>query len=158
MAPISAIGERGSERGFTLVEVLVVLLILSLATSFVLVTLPDARPSLTVEAERFAARLQRAREEAIFTNRTVEIRITAEGYGFDVRQAGERVPLATLPFEDTLWTEDTTALLQGADSSSRIGFDSTGFATPARVDLFRADGHVRVVLEPSGKVRIDDAR
>ncbi len=158
MQPISAIGKRAQERGFTLVEVLVVLVILGLATGFVLVTLPDARPSLALEAERFGARLQLAREEAMFTNRTVEIRVTSDGYAFEINRAGERHPLNAAPFEPMEWGEDTTVLLQGSGEAARLAFDSTGFATPVEIDLFRADGSARVVLDASGRITIDDAR
>jgi HSP20 family molecular chaperone IbpA len=43
------------------------------------------------------------------------------------------------------------------DQSSRIAFDSTGIATPAAVDLYRSDGHVRVTVDMAGSVRIDVA-
>ena len=71
MTPTLATGAcRGaSERGFTLVEVMVALLVMALLTSAVLLTAPDPGPRLAEEAERLAGRLAHAREAALTTNR-----------------------------------------------------------------------------------------
>jgi len=155
MRPISAIGERRSEKGFTLVEIMVVILILGLASSVVLLTLPVGGMSLATEATRFAARLSRAQEEAILTNRTVEVRIDAEGYAFDVRRGATREALPE-PFMRQTWDEDTTVRVESADTG-RLVLDPTGFASPATISLFRADGRMAVLLDASGKVTLDDA-
>ena len=69
--------------GFTLVELMVVIAIIGVAAGAVLLSMPDPRPTLAVEAERFAARLTLAREEAVMTNRPVALRADAAGYGFE---------------------------------------------------------------------------
>jgi len=51
--------------GFTLVELMVVIAIIGVAAGAVMLSMPDPRPTLAVEAERFAARLTLAREEAV---------------------------------------------------------------------------------------------
>jgi len=155
MEPTSAIGKRARRAGFTLTEILVVLLILGLLGGAVLVAAPDLRPSLADEAERFGARLVRAKEEAVLTNRTIEVRITPQGYAFGISRGGERKPLEEKPFGPVEWAVDTTATLSGADERARIAFDSTGFATPAEVNLFRANGRMRVAVDAAGNVRID---
>ena len=56
---------RAANRaGFTLVELLMVVAIIGLAAGAVVLSVPDPRPSVAEDAERFAARLSRAREEA----------------------------------------------------------------------------------------------
>jgi general secretion pathway protein H len=156
MRPISAIGETARERGFTLVEVLVVLVILGLASSAVLLTLPVGGMSLTTEAQRFTARLIRAQEEAILTNRTVEVRIDAEGYAFDVRRGATREALPE-PFARQTWQDETTVRVEGPADAQRLVLDPTGFATPATISFFRADGRMAVLLDASGRVTLDDA-
>lgn len=156
MMPTSAIGEA-SESGFTLIELLVVLTIIGIAAGAVLLTAPDSRRSLIEEAERFAAGLVRAKEEAVLTNRTVDVQITPRGYAFGVTSRGLHRPLEQRPFGSIAWSEDTTAVVSG-DQRSRIAFDSTGIATPAAVDLFRNDGHVRVRVDMAGSVKIDVAQ
>ena len=51
-----------------------------------------------------------------------------------------------------------TAILSDAEQRSRIAFDSTGLVTPAAVDLYRSDGHVRVVVDIAGSIRLDAAQ
>jgi general secretion pathway protein H len=156
MTPTSAIGET-PDSGFTLIEMLVVLTILGLTAGAILLTVPDSRRSLIQEAERFAAGLVRAKEEAVLTNRTVDVQITPEGYAFGVTSRGLHRPLDQRPFGSVAWSEDTTAIVLG-DQRSRIAFDSTGIATPVAVDLFRNDGRVRVRVDMAGSVKIDVAQ
>jgi general secretion pathway protein H len=157
MTPTSAIGET-SEAGFTLIEMLVVLTILGIAAGAVLLTAPDSRRTLIDEAERFAAGLERAKEEAVLTNRTIDVQITPEGYAFGVISRGLRRPLDQRPFGSIAWSEDTMAVFSRSDQRSRIAFDSTGIVTPAAVDLYRSDGHVRVRVDMAGSVKIDVAQ
>ena len=156
--PTSATGKARPDSGFTLIEMMVVLAILGLAAGVILLTAPDSRRSLMEEAERFGANLVRAKEEAVLTNRTIDVSITSEGYTFGATRRGLRRPLDERPFGTVEWSEDTTAILSDTDQRSRIAFDSTGIATPAAVDLFRSDGHVRVLVDMAGSVRIDVAQ
>jgi general secretion pathway protein H len=156
--PTSAIGEVKRDSGFTLIEMLVVLTILGIAAGAILLTAPDSRRTLIQEAERFAAGLVRAKEEAVLTNRTIDVQITREGYAFGATSRGLRRPLDERPFKSVAWSEDTTAVVSEADQRSLIAFDSTGIATPAAVDLFRSHGHVRVVVNVAGSVKIDVAQ
>ena len=155
MQPISAIGERGREAGFTLTEMLAVLAIIGVAAGAVLVTAPEPGGSLGDEAERFAARLVRAKEEAVLTNRTIEVRITVEGYDFAVRRGPARNALVEKPFGAVAWGQNTTAILNETGAPARIAFDPTGMATPADIALYRESGSARVAVDAGGNVRLD---
>jgi general secretion pathway protein H len=136
---------------------MVVLVILGITAGAILLTAPDSRRSLLNEAERFAASLVRAKEEAVLTNRTIAVRITSQGYAFGAISRGLHRPLDDRAFKTVEWSEVTTAMLADKGQRSRIAFDSTGIATPAVVDLFRSDGHVRVTVDIAGSVRVDAA-
>ena len=69
------------QRGFTLLELLVVLVIIGLATAGVSLSLPDANP-LERDAQRLAALLESARSQARATGTAVQWRMTARGFEF----------------------------------------------------------------------------
>ncbi|MDO9217611.1 MAG: GspH/FimT family pseudopilin, partial [Lacisediminimonas sp.] len=67
-------------RGFTLLELLVVLVIAGIAMGFVAFNaMPDQRQQLHNEAQRIALLMQLARDEAIVRNRPVAFESDAEG-------------------------------------------------------------------------------
>src|SRR3954470_17340021 len=78
---------RDEASGFTLVELMVVLVILGLASAAVILTLPERGGSLSAEAERFAARAKAARDNAILDARAASVAIGPGGY--EVRRRTE---------------------------------------------------------------------
>ncbi len=69
------------QRGFTLLELLVVLAIIGLAMAGVSLSLPDANP-LERDAQRLAALLESARAHARASAAALEWRATARGFEF----------------------------------------------------------------------------
>lgn len=145
---------RGRESGFTLIELMVVLLIIGLAAGAVMLSLPDPRGRLSDEAERFAARTVAARDLAIIEGRPIAVRVTARGYAFDRRQAGAWVPISEKSFASRPWNEGTAALV-GQGGTIRAAFDATGQpSTPAAIVLIRSGEQVRVSIAADGGVRV----
>ncbi|WP_303718659.1 type II secretion system minor pseudopilin GspH [Brevundimonas naejangsanensis] len=136
--------------GFTLVELMVVIAIIGVAAGAVVLSMPDPRPTLAVEAERFAARLTLAREEAVMTNRPVALHFDAAGYGFESFDGAAWTPL-TGALASTAWGEG--AAVAGA---ARAVFDPTGGADAARVRLGREAHSVTVAIDGAGEVTIHD--
>src|SRR3954468_22485448 len=88
--------------GFTLVELMVVLLIIGLATAAVILTLPERGGSLFAEAERFAARTKAARDNAILDSRPSLVAIGTGGY--DVTRRSEAAHYDWVPGTETALT------------------------------------------------------
>jgi len=144
---------RAKKAGFTLVELLMVVAILGLAAGAVVLSVPDPRPSVAADAERFAARLVRAREEAILSNQPVAVEVSAAGYGFAVFDGERWSPLEAGPFASQAWTEGTSVALPG--EPVRLVFDPTGVADPATLTLSREGRSRRVTIDGAGEVSLD---
>jgi general secretion pathway protein H len=152
MTPTSATGrpDLSYRAGFTLVELMMTLLVVGLAAGAVVLSMPDPRPAVGVEAERFAARLVRAREEAILTNRVVAVSVDEAGYEAASFDGAEWTPL-TGPFARQAWGEGVVAPAR----PQRIVFDATGGAEPAVVRLGQAAEARTVAVDAAGEVTID---
>ena len=140
-------------RGFTLVELLMVVAIIGLAAGAIVLSVPDPRPSVAEDAERFAARLSRAREESILSNRPVAVEATATGYGFSVFDGAAWSPLVEGPFGPETWTAGTT--VQPSDAPVRAVFDPTGVAEPMTVTLSREHNSSTITIDGAGEVSLD---
>ena len=153
---ISATGSNRDEAGFTLVELMVVMVIVGLMTAAAVLTIPDPRGRVTDDAEGLAARMVAARDLAIVGGRDIGVRIDGAGYEFSRRRPGgwEAVPAKALA--PRRWGEgiETAVDVEGG----AMVFDSTGQATPGTVTLRRGGAGVMVSVESGGAVRVDATR
>lgn len=145
---------RERERGFTLVELMVVLTIIGFVSAAVVMAIPDPRGRIVDDADRFAARVAAARDEAVVTARTVSVWVSPSGYGFQRRENGAWTAIEDKPFVTTDWKAGTRALV-GTAGRQQIAFDGTGLPTdPMTVTLAREGERVSVSVDLSGKVAV----
>ncbi|HEB62908.1 MAG TPA: type II secretion system protein GspH [Gammaproteobacteria bacterium] len=155
-------------RGFTLLEIMVVVLIIGIILSFATLSFRDNRvPALKEEAQRLAALLDLAREEAILTSREYSVTLKETGYDFQQFLEEEWSPLVDdktlrareLPKGMILEADlEGESILFGGEEEVRLYIFSSGELTP--FDLFlRYDGETEgfhVVGQITGKIEFKD--
>ena len=155
------------ERGFTLVELMIVITVVALASAVVVLVIPDPRGRIRDDAERFASRTRAAHDAAIeqqqgqagqddaaiVSARPVSVWVTASGYGFDQRADGRWQALGDKPLRVAQWGKGIQAApLGGRD---RVVFDPTGMADrPMTVELRRDGQSMRVSVGVNGAVKV----
>jgi general secretion pathway protein H len=150
--PASFEGRR--DAGFTLLELMVVITIIGFVSAAVILAIPDPRGRVIEDADRFAARVAAARDEAVVTARPVGLWVSASGYGFQRRDGGAWVEMEDKPFVTTDWKGGTRALV-GGEGAAQMAFDSTGLPSdPLTVVLAREAERVSVSVDMSGKVAV----
>jgi general secretion pathway protein H len=142
-------------RGFTLIEMLVVVTITALLVSLVAVKLaPDARQSLGDEGAQLAALLTHARHEAIATGAPLAWQRTEAGYQFLQRGPDRKwQPIAgdaslrarTLPTGVSVASIETPAT--ASRGNQPVILLPTGIADPFRITLMLGEYRVRVTSD-----------
>lgn len=170
---------RARQQGVTLIELLIGLFIIGLATSVVILNAPSADQRVQREAERLAARIKAASSEAIMSGDVVGMEPYAGGYQFVRFKAGDWVVIedrifSPWSFKDNIslsFTIDEAASLKENDRtiSGRaiktlkeeekktippIRFRPLGEDTPTTLFLVRGDTEWQVSLEAAGDVSI----
>jgi general secretion pathway protein H len=141
-------------RGFSLVELMVALVIVGLAATTVVLTLPSSSSDLADEAARFAARAAALRDRAVVEARPMRLWVSASGYGFEVRQSGQWAALNDRTLRPDDWPEGVTAQWNDAPQG-RLAFDRLGLPDGAGMLTLGADDTRQIVrIDAAGNVQI----
>ena len=158
MPPCAVAGDRARrarQRGFTLIELMVVITVIGLASAAAVLMMPDTRGRLMDEASRFAVRTRAAHDAAIVEARPVSLWVTSGGYGYDQWRGGMWSPMDG-PLAVERWKPGTAAAgVEAGTGRERVTFDTTGLADrPLTVTLTREGMRTEVVVEADGSVRV----
>ncbi len=156
-------------NGFSLLEMMVVLLIMGLAVGAVLLSLPSQNSKLRREAEGFAAKVVAARDEAVLTGSAVALTVNERGYYFERRADGRWQGYDSGPLAINYWSQGTSAVRsqagggtadqniagQSAAGKERLVFDPVGLASNALdLRLQASDASISVAVTRTGEVSI----
>lgn len=151
-------GPLRPDAGFTLVELMVALAIAGLLGATVLLTAPPPEAALRREADALAARLSRARDEAILSTRAVRVEVDAAGYRFHAARSGGWQPLSGAPFGPVAWADGVAPALPFDGRALWFAFDPVGTAEPLALALADGRAELRVEVDAAGGVRVLEAR
>ena len=147
---------RARANGFSLIELLVVIVIIGLLSSVVVLTMTDPRGRITGDADKFAGRVRAARDSAIVSGRPMALWVSQTGYGFERLQDGSWQAMNEGPLAATDWSRETQARFDGV-SQLRMVFDSIGRADqPLDFTLARDTQHIRVQIDLDGRVKTSE--
>ena len=142
------------EAGFSLIEMMVVLAIVSLATGLVIINAPGPSRQLAHETDGLIRSLVAARDLALIENRVVMVEISETGY--TTRVASRVGPAREI--ETTPWSERTTVATDDGRLPAIVAFDPMGLTEPASFTLFSDGAKDGVVIDPSGRMaRLSEA-
>jgi general secretion pathway protein H len=145
--------DASASGGFTLIELMIVIVIIGLASAAVMLTGFGGPPPARKAAETLAARLVGARDLAIASGEETALVIEAGGYRFERRGGG--AAWQQMPGGDR-WPEGM-AVSAEIEGGGRMRFDATGLATPGVVQLGAAGAGAgaRVQVGAAGDVHVD---
>ena len=152
----------GRSRGFTFIELLVVLLIMGLFAGLVsTITRPDDRALLRVEAERLAQLLDLAATKSRLTGKSIAW--TADGPGYRFWQFSEDTYWSEILDDDSLRARTLPQGMVIAGMSvenmrslerMRLEFNAYGETPVFRVEMSLGDARCTVAGSPVGEVRV----
>ena len=149
--------------GFTLVEMLIVMLVMALLATTVVLTAGGGGRGVDADASRLASRIAAARETAITSARPVGVWVSRSGYRFDMREGGNWRPADRKPFEAVAWPDGTAVVAAGmagwqasvSGDRARLVFDNLGLPdSPIRLDVSRGGRSVQIAVLPNGDVQV----
>lgn len=146
------------DAGFTLVEMLTVLVIIGLMSSAVVLTFPKQKSPLAEQAQDFLRAVNGVSQDAILSGQTTALGVSREGYA--LYKFG---PQGWETLNQSLWADTGQAQMEIAqenldlpeDVQPLIFFESIGVSEPFTLTLsdrnvdyiFRSNGDNRIILD-----------
>lgn len=150
-------------NGFTLIEIMIVMMVMSLLATAVVLTADTGRRGVAGDVTRLASRIAAARETAIVSARPVGIWISRSGYGFDFRSDGAWMPANRKPFDTVDWPAGTTLAADGlagrqaalSGGRMRLVFDNLGLPdAPMSLRIDRDSHSAQLAVAANGDVKV----
>lgn len=166
MRLFSRLSRPHRQSGFTLVEVMVVLLIVGMMSGVVILNIPPPRDPVLVQGEKMASRLRLVSQAGMVENHAFGISVDRDGY-------------SVVKFENNAWTEiirhdfefDTPPVIALTQNGAIIDlkalkksglpvirYDNTGIATPFTFSIETGNSEIYLVGHVDGSVDVSTQR
>lgn len=148
---ISSCTGRGQSRGFTLLEVLVVIVLMGIIVTFAVTALrgPNATERLDDEARRLQALIQLASEQAILQVSVLGLRLSSDRYEFVTRTETGWQEMTEKPFQPRALAEGLKLSLsrprKGDPETPQLLLFADGTMTPVTLIVRSDEGVERIV-------------
>jgi len=168
--PAGCLQPRQHERGFTLLEMLVVIVLAGILISIVTISVaPDPRQKLAREAERIGQLMTLAADEARIRQLPIVWEADLRGYRFVAEVAGERklltgddllrernweTPLTRLSVQDGAGPQPAQVLLGPGAPPVRMAIAREWVQPRWRLELTNEDATVRLEFDESGRAAL----
>jgi general secretion pathway protein H len=168
--PSSASERRRRRRGFTLIEMLVVIVLAGILISVVTISVtPDPRQKLTREAQRIGQLMSLASDEARIRQLPIVWEADLRGYRFVTEVAGERqlltgddllrernweTPLTRLSVQDGAGPQPAQVLLGPGAPPVRMAIAREWVQPRWQLELTNDDATVRLEFDESGRAAV----
>lgn len=151
---------RSAGRGFTLIEILVVTVIIGIGLALVMANLrPDPAQAVRRDVVLLAGQLEQLQERALFSGRAIGITLGAEGLSTWQRDAaGEWVPAAVR----TEGRPGPLSLIrfrlgaQVVEQDARLVFLPDGVNPAFEMEVGREDFRYRITGDALGRIQVKD--
>ena len=155
---------RKSSKGFTLIEIMVVVVIVAILISAVTLSFPPVGDKLLKEnADRFSALITLAQDEAILQSNELAVEITPSGYSFYQNQNNSWQSFSDSPFtkrqlpseiKSQLYLDGISINLKDREKNKpQVVILSSGEMTPFSYTLqFKNQSEVKLVVDANGEI------
>ena len=145
------------EHGFTLIEILVVMVIIGIITMSVTLSMrPDTHRQVQDEAYRFSRVLEQAVDAAEEGDPLALVWLPG-GYGFRrLGEDGRWQPVEDAFFAEHAWPEGIRAEEPGKTRGSPVLLWQEGQGAALDLHLIAGDRRLRISLNPLGRVEVED--
>ena len=154
--------KRAKQSGFTLVEVMVVLLIVGLMAGTVVMNLPPKQDPLYAQGRLLATRLEQASQTSLIEQSSIGVRFVEGGYEV-LKYTGENWDDAGKYFYDLSNNPNISLSVNGGEIDLKaarksefpvVRFDATGLATPFELSLQTSVSSVRLKGGVDGSITL----
>ena len=143
--------------GFTLVEVLSVLFIIGLMTSFVVISMPTPKSALEVQATKLTGQLNALAQDGLISGSVNAAGFSKDGYALYSFENSEWTERASGEWQESYrltFTRASAKLDMPKNAEPIILFQPTGLSTPFELTLSDRDTKYALTTKGDGRIEL----